>query len=372
VYPPRDKAGRWRAVWHEVGERQQCESVSEDKPAAKLEKVRQRLSAGAANMTRPGADLIAWYLNPDRLRVADRWSRKHADTQRRLCQRYAAPVIGAVACQDITVSHTQKIVNAAPTAGEGDRVHRMLSAEVGAGLKGGLPRQPDSGRGPLEGRRPPAARPEGNGRRRVRAAGRPLRDPVQRRYRRTWAGPGSQDPWRAGRADGQPRYLQRTAVGRTDRPHYPAGRRCRTGDHGGPQGGRDQRADLSRGAEEPQVPPHHLPAPEPGRVVAEDPDRDPQRMGRVGLALSPVPLMRPRHQRQSGADAGAQRAREPPGLNQQPLPQPVFPVHRRDRVQGMVASSRPSSVLNIVSPGAGFAVSCGTTVSPSRVPDRSI
>jgi integrase len=47
------------------------------------------------------------------------------------------PVIGAVACQDITASHTQKIVNAAPTAGEGGRVHRMLSALVGAGIKGG-------------------------------------------------------------------------------------------------------------------------------------------------------------------------------------------------------------------------------------------
>ncbi len=88
-------------------------------------------------MTRPGADLIAWYLNPDRLPVAKRWSRKHADTQRRLCQRYAAPVIGAVACQDITVSYAQKIVNAAPTASEGNRVHRMLSALVGAGIKGG-------------------------------------------------------------------------------------------------------------------------------------------------------------------------------------------------------------------------------------------
>jgi hypothetical protein len=88
-------------------------------------------------MTKSGAALIAWYLNPDRLPVADRWSRKHADNQRRLCERFAAPVIGAVTCQDITVSHTQKIVNAAPTAGEGDRVHRMLSAMVGAGLKGG-------------------------------------------------------------------------------------------------------------------------------------------------------------------------------------------------------------------------------------------
>jgi hypothetical protein len=67
VYLPRQEGGRWRAVWHEAGERQQCESVSEEKLAAKLEKVRQRLSTGAANMTRTGADLIAWYLNPDRL-----------------------------------------------------------------------------------------------------------------------------------------------------------------------------------------------------------------------------------------------------------------------------------------------------------------
>jgi integrase len=137
VYPPRQDGGRWRAAWYEDGERQQCESVSEEKLAAKLEKVRQRLATGASNMTRPGADLIAWYLNPDRLPMADQWSRKHADTQCRLCQRYAAPVIGAVTCQDITVNHAQKMVNAAPTAGEGDRVHRMLSAMVGAGLKGG-------------------------------------------------------------------------------------------------------------------------------------------------------------------------------------------------------------------------------------------
>ena len=137
VYPPRDEGGRRRAAWHEDGERQQCESVSEDKLAARLEKVRQRLSTGAASMTRPGADLIAWYLNPGRLPAEPRWSRKHADSQRRLCQRFAAPVIGAVTCQDITASHTQKIVNAAPTAGEGAQVARMLSAMVNVGIEGG-------------------------------------------------------------------------------------------------------------------------------------------------------------------------------------------------------------------------------------------
>jgi len=30
--------------------------------------------------------------------VDERWSRKHAHTQRRLCERFAAPVIDAVAC----------------------------------------------------------------------------------------------------------------------------------------------------------------------------------------------------------------------------------------------------------------------------------
>ena len=74
---------------------------------------------------------------PTGCRSSDRWSRKHADTQRRLCERFAAPVIAAVTCQDIKTEHTQKIVNAAPTAGEGDRVHRMLSALVSAGIDAG-------------------------------------------------------------------------------------------------------------------------------------------------------------------------------------------------------------------------------------------
>jgi hypothetical protein len=105
VYPPRSGAGRWRAVWHEDGARQQCEAATEEKLAPKLEKIAERLQADAPDMRRPGADLIAHYLDPDRLPVARRWSRKHADTQRRLCERYAAPVIAAVACQDIKLEH---------------------------------------------------------------------------------------------------------------------------------------------------------------------------------------------------------------------------------------------------------------------------
>jgi integrase len=137
VYPAREEPGRWRAVWYEDGQRQQCEAASEEKLAARLAKVTEQLAAGAPGMKRPGAALIAHYLDPDRLSVGERWSRKHAHTQRRLCERFAARVIDAVTCQDITAGHMQKIVNAAPTAGEGDRVHRMISALVSAGLESG-------------------------------------------------------------------------------------------------------------------------------------------------------------------------------------------------------------------------------------------
>ena len=137
MYPDREEQGRWRAVWYEDGKRQQCEAGTEQKLAAKLEKVTERLEADAPNMKLPGAALIAHYLDPDRLPVDERWSRRHADTQRRLCERFAGPVIAAVTCQDIKTGHTQKIVNAAPTPGEGNRVHRMISALVSAGLEGG-------------------------------------------------------------------------------------------------------------------------------------------------------------------------------------------------------------------------------------------
>jgi hypothetical protein len=137
VYPAREEHGRWRAVWHESGERQQCEAATQEKLAARLEKITERLAADAPNMKRPGADLITHYLDPDRLPVDEQWSRKHAHTQRRLCERFAALVIDTVTCQDIKAEHTQKIVNAAPTPGEGARVQGMISALVSAGLDGG-------------------------------------------------------------------------------------------------------------------------------------------------------------------------------------------------------------------------------------------
>jgi hypothetical protein len=102
VYPARGVGDRWRAVWYEGGCRRQCESVSEAGLAGKLEKITQRLVADAPGMERPGADLIGFYLSPDRHPAGRAWSRKHAETRRRLFDRYLAPVIGHLACQDIT------------------------------------------------------------------------------------------------------------------------------------------------------------------------------------------------------------------------------------------------------------------------------
>jgi integrase len=137
VYPPDADGGPWRAVFVENGVRRFRQGATEERLAAKLEQVRLRLAFDASKMERPGADLIAHYLDPDRLPVGERWSRKHAHTQRRLCERFAAPVIDAVTCQDIRTSHTQEIVNAAPTASEGGRVRAMISALVSAGINGG-------------------------------------------------------------------------------------------------------------------------------------------------------------------------------------------------------------------------------------------
>jgi hypothetical protein len=137
VYPPEVEGEPWRAVFIEDGRRRYRQGATEEKLAAKLEKIAERLEADAPDMERPGADLIAYYLSPDRLPADKRWSRKHAHTQRRLCERFAAPVIDTVTCQDIKTWHMQQIVNAAPTPGEGKRVQGMISALVSAGIEGG-------------------------------------------------------------------------------------------------------------------------------------------------------------------------------------------------------------------------------------------
>jgi hypothetical protein len=132
-------------------------------------------------MKRSGADLIGWYLNPDRLPVDRRWSRKHTHTQRRLCERFAVPVISTVICQDIATLHMQKIVNAAPTPGEGKRVRAMISALVSAGLAAGYLVNPRLASIHWQARRPSIASAPCRSRGRVPAVGGPGGDSCRRR-----------------------------------------------------------------------------------------------------------------------------------------------------------------------------------------------
>jgi hypothetical protein len=50
---------------HRERQRRFRQGATEAKLAAKLEKVTERLRADAANMERPGADLIRHYLDPE-------------------------------------------------------------------------------------------------------------------------------------------------------------------------------------------------------------------------------------------------------------------------------------------------------------------
>ena len=179
VYPARGEGDRWRAVWKEDGIRRQCEAATEEKLAAKLARMTERLTADAPNLERPGADLIAYYLSPGRHPANRPWSAKHADTQRRLCQRFVAPVIGTICCQDIKVADMQKAVNAAPTAGEGARLHRCLSAMVTAGIRGGYLTNPRL-REVYWQAATARARPAGQRAGRIRAVRRPRPDPRRR------------------------------------------------------------------------------------------------------------------------------------------------------------------------------------------------
>lgn len=108
VYPPRWPRDPWRAVWYEDGERCYCQSLSEDRLAQQLALVTDRLTTDALHLTKPGSDLIAYYLSPDRHPPGEQWSRKHADTQSYLCDRYLRPVIAHLVCQEISTGHMQR------------------------------------------------------------------------------------------------------------------------------------------------------------------------------------------------------------------------------------------------------------------------
>jgi hypothetical protein len=173
------------------------------------------------------------------------------------------PVIDAVTCQDITVGHMQQIVNAAPTPGEGGRVQGMISALVGAGLEGGYLANPRLARVHWQAGDRPLPRP-GSASLATQRCGSTLP-----RFSPTRTSPSSAErcTGRHGERDelmavtaaySGLRWGELTALttGQIDQ--------VGSGHHGGPQGGRDRRAPVRRGAEEPENAENHLPLGNPG------------------------------------------------------------------------------------------------------------
>jgi hypothetical protein len=161
VYPARSEEGRWRAVWYEDGRREQCEAPSEEKLAAKLDKVRIRLEADAPKMRQPGAALIAHYLDP---RPAAR--RQAVVTQARSYPGAAVPEVRRSSDRHGYLPGHQGQPHA------GDRQRRADGRGGRPGPRDGLrdrhgghrrrvPGELPAGEGPLAGGRPPASRAHG-------------------------------------------------------------------------------------------------------------------------------------------------------------------------------------------------------------------
>jgi hypothetical protein len=230
--------------------------------------------ADAPNLERPGADLIAWYLSPARHPAGRPWSAKHADTQRRLCERFVAPAIAAIPCQDIKVAHMQQAVNAAPTAGEGARLHRCLSAMVTAGITGGYLTNPRLREAHWQAGDRPAPAPQVS----MQGEAAQFVDPSEIPAAADVAKLGH--ALTAGRRGDLHELMANTAAytglrrrpvrpdRRPDRPGRPRHRR-------GPQGNRGQRKTAHRRAQRPQAPHDHLPRPHPAVLPAGGQDHGP-------------------------------------------------------------------------------------------------
>ena len=365
---PASEGGRWRAVWHEDGQRQQCEAATEEKLAAKLEKVKVRLEADAPKMRqagrRPHRPLPGPRPAPGQRAVV---AQARAHPAAGCAQRFAAPVIGAVTCQDIKTGHMQQIVNAAPTAGEGDRVRRMISALVTAGIDAGYLVNSrlakvhwQAGDRPLPA---PAVSVAGESAQWVDPAEIPSDGDIARLGRALAAGVhGDRDELMANTAAYSGlRWGELIAL--TDR----AGRPGRPRHHRRPQGGRSRRAPVPRGAEEPQAPQDDLPPPHPGRLPARRAARRPDR-GRPAPSRRPAPTRSGWSSRPLGASTGGRPTSA--AASSSPPTWPPAGATRTATARGPGTACGTCSAPRRCSPGSSTRPTCpgwpGTPTTASR------
>ncbi|MEZ0114684.1 site-specific recombinase XerD [Catenulispora sp. EB89] len=145
VYPPAQPGDPWRAAFYDRdGKRKYRQAADEDGLARKLDPVKRRL-AGLPDLNRfetaSGADLIAYYLSPDRLPADRQWSSSYRADQERF-GRKTLEVIGDVPCGAIETWHMQQIVNRANTATSGARLRTFISGLIKIGGSMGFLTEP--------------------------------------------------------------------------------------------------------------------------------------------------------------------------------------------------------------------------------------
>ena len=276
---PRTGSGRFR------------QGATEAKLAAKLEKVTERLRADAANMERPGADLIAHYLDPDRL--PGRASGGPASTP--------TPSGGCASGSPPRSSARSPARTSRPgTCSRSSTPRRRPGKATGCTgcSRPWSPRASRAGTWPARGwprctGRPGTARCP---RPRVSVAGESALwvDPAEI--------PSDSDIGKLGRALAAGLHGERDELmastaaysglrwGELTALTIGAGRPGRPRHHRGPQGDRGRRAPVRRGTQVPQVPQDDLPAPHPGRLPARREARRPHRAGprRAGSRHQPA------------------------------------------------------------------------------------
>lgn len=139
VYPARDKNPCcWRAVWYDRdGTRRAARATGEAALVNKLAPVHRRLRLDTDNDECTGAELIDWYLSPDRLPVDRAWSRSYQSAQEHLCRKYILPAIASLSCSQIRTSDLQNCINQASTPGQGKRLAGCVRAIIRVGLSEG-------------------------------------------------------------------------------------------------------------------------------------------------------------------------------------------------------------------------------------------
>ena len=141
VYPPSAPAGYWRIRWFEDGRRRDTTARNREVAVAKAGAIVERLLAGVPTSRgrSRGSALVEHYLDLARPPARGRrWSERHREEQTAYCERFVLPVIGDVEVAQLTRSHFQRILDAAPTTSVADHLRRCLSAMVRAGLEEGL------------------------------------------------------------------------------------------------------------------------------------------------------------------------------------------------------------------------------------------